>query len=165
MQPGVCRCEFRNVRVRPQRKLPSRLTNTEIKNNGTPVLKDFCLKKREGIKLFLFDSKVTLCTSDCCTAMSSLHSFFFLQKHKGSLTLFILVANKYIYVYIVCLCLSYDSYENSNNSPMSAFIDYSLYIRNTKFLMRVEMNITILNKSVSRSSTTIYIGIKITHET
>jgi len=75
--------------------------------------------------------------------MSSFHSFFFLQKHKELLTLFILVANKHVYVYLVCLCLIYDSYDNTNNYPMAAFIDYSLYIRSTKFSVKLELNINI----------------------
>lgn len=43
--PAIERCELRTVRARPQRRVLSRLTNTQIKNNGIPVLKDFCLKK------------------------------------------------------------------------------------------------------------------------
>jgi len=56
---------------------------------------------------------------------------FFSEKHNGILTLFILVANKWVYVFLVCLCLNYDTYENSNISPFSAYTDYSLYIRST----------------------------------
>jgi hypothetical protein len=45
VQQAVWRCELRTGKARIQRKVPSRLTNTQIKNNGIPVLKDFCLKK------------------------------------------------------------------------------------------------------------------------
>jgi hypothetical protein len=59
------------------------------------------------------------------------------------LTVFILVPNTYMHVYLECLCLPCDSYENNNNFRMTACIDYSLYIRSREFSVRWELNINL----------------------
>ena len=69
--------------------------------------------------------------------------FFFSQKHKELLTPFILVANKQVWVYLVSLCLNYDSYETVIFPLCQDSFTILLYIRSTKFSVRLELNINI----------------------